>query len=484
VTLEGEPATDLLDTPAAGPAAIRGSAMRTIGYGAGLLLALGSAPLIFRQLGVVEFGRYAAVLSLVTLAAGFSEGGLNAMALREWATRPRGERERLMANLLGIRIVLTLLALTFAVLFAVLADYGSALVAGTLLAGAGALAATVQTLLASPLQAELRFGWATTAELLRQVTLVACVVGLVIAGAGVVPLLAAQLPAGIAALALTVVLVRGDVPLRPRAERSVWRPLLRDTLPYAVAIAINIAYFRIALLYMSVVSTPVATGYFATSFRIVEVVIAVPPVLLAAAFPILSRAARDDSERFRYATGRVFEVALITGGLAVVCLELGAQLAVDVLAGSGFEGAVPILRIQAPAVLGTFVAVACAYPLLSLRRHGDVLIANALALAVTVVLLVVLVGSQDARGAAIATLAAEVTLACATALLLHRAHAEVRLSAAAVAWVLGAGGLAIAAARLTGLPDAVQVVLGALVYVGVLLAGRRIPRELAEAVRR
>ena len=66
-----------------------------------------------------------------------------------------------MANLLGIRIALTLVAVAGALGFAVAAGYGGALVAGTALAGAGMLGQTLQSLLACPLQAELRFGWAT-----------------------------------------------------------------------------------------------------------------------------------------------------------------------------------------------------------------------------------------------------------------------------------------------------------------------------------
>src|SRR3954465_7372358 len=115
---------ELLDTSAAGPAAIRGSALRTAGYAAGVVLSLGSAPLIFRHLGVEEFGRYAAVLSLVTLAGGFSEGGVNAIALREWSTTPPGRREPILANLLGIRIVLNTIAVVAAIAFAALAGYG------------------------------------------------------------------------------------------------------------------------------------------------------------------------------------------------------------------------------------------------------------------------------------------------------------------------------------------------------------------------
>jgi O-antigen/teichoic acid export membrane protein len=334
------------------------------------------------------------------------------------------------------------------------------------------------------LQAELRFGWATLADLVRQTTLVACIVGLIVSGAGIVSLLAAQIPAGLAALILTVILVRGDVPLRPRAEPAVWRPLLRDTLPYAVAIAINAAYFRIAILFMSVVSSALATGYFAASFRIVEVIVAVPPVLMAAAFPILSRAARDDAERFAYASSRVFEVALLVGGLAVVGIELGAELAIRLLAGDGYGPSVPVLRIQAPAVLATFAAVACAYPLLSLRRNTQVLIANAAALVVAVVLLALLVAPFEERGAAVATLSAEVVLALVSAILLRRSHTGIRYPLKTLAWVLVAAGAAIAVPLVIGLPAVPQVVLGVLIYGAILLAAGRVPRELLDAARR
>jgi O-antigen/teichoic acid export membrane protein len=479
-----EGVADLLDTPGAGPAAIRGSAIRAIGYAVGLLLALGSAPLLFRYLGVDDFGRYTVVVSLITLAAGFSEGGLNALAVREWSTTTGEERRRLMGNLLGIRVALTAFAVAAAVVFAAAAGYGSALVLGTLLAGAGLIVQTVQTLLASPLQAELRFGWATAAELLRQVILVACLVALVLAGAGLVPVLAAQIPAAAAALVLTVALVRGSVPVRPRLEWPVWRSLLHDTLPYALAIAINIAYFRIAILYMSLAVSARATGYFSTSFRILEVVIVLPPVLLSAAFPILTRSAGDDPDRFAYATRRIVEAALIAGGLAVVGLELGARLAIDILAGPDYAPAVPILHIQAPAVLATFAAVALSYPLLSLRRNRDVLTLNGVALVVTLIGLVTLVAPHGIRGAAVATLLAEISLVIAAAVLFMRARPDVPLPFGTAVWVLVACGAGVAVAAIPGLPDVADVVVGCAIYLGVLLAARRVPRELLDAVRR
>src|ERR671910_3007867 len=98
--------------------------------------------------------------------------------------------------------------------------------------------------------------------------------------------------------------------------------LVRDTVPYAVAIALNVAYFRIAIVIMSLLTAALETGYFATSFRILEILLPVPALLVGAVFPILARAAHDDLARLQYASQRVFEASLIAGVGLVLVMEL------------------------------------------------------------------------------------------------------------------------------------------------------------------
>ena len=50
-----------------------------------VVLGLAAAPLLVRHLGVVDFGRYTLVLSLMALVQGVTEGGLSAIGLREYA---------------------------------------------------------------------------------------------------------------------------------------------------------------------------------------------------------------------------------------------------------------------------------------------------------------------------------------------------------------------------------------------------------------
>ena len=125
----------------AGPTALRGSTLRTGAYVASLLLSLISAPLLVRHLGEVEFGHYMAVIALVTIVAGFTEGGLNTVVLRGASTLGEEQRRAMMRSAIGIRLVLTFAGVACAVAFAAAVGYSDAMVIGTILAGIGLAAA-------------------------------------------------------------------------------------------------------------------------------------------------------------------------------------------------------------------------------------------------------------------------------------------------------------------------------------------------------
>jgi O-antigen/teichoic acid export membrane protein len=478
------PASDVLDSPAAGGAAIRGGALRLGGYGLGVLLGLAAAPILVRHLGVVGFGRYTLVLSIVALVQGVTDGGLTAIGLREYSLRDAAGRERLMRELLGLRTLLTAAGVAVATGFTVVAGYPEEVVWGTVLAGLGLILLVLFNLVAVPLQANLRFGWMTIAEVVRQAVMTVLLVVLVVAGAGLVPLLAVQIAAGIAPLVIVYALARRLVPLRASIDRRAWWALARDTLPYAVAIAVSAVYFRITIVLMSLVSTNDETGYFAVSYRVIEALIGVPLLVVGAAFPIISRAVRDDASRLRYAAQRTLDLMLIAGVWTTLVIALAAPFIIDVLAGDGFDPSVGTLRIQALAVVCTFVSVTCGYVLLALHRHTAILVGNLVPLAFGITLTLLLAPAHGAHGAAAATAAAEVGLAV-TMFALVRGHGEgrVALSLKPLAGTALAGALAAGAGiLLSGVHPVVSAFGATIVFFGVLAATGQIPEEIAAAL--
>ena len=474
---------DVLDTPAAGPAAIRGSAIRMAAYALSILLALASAPLLIRHLGIEDFGHYALVGSLLALVTGITDAGLVSVAQREYVTKPEEERRRVLRHLLGLRLAMSVAAVGVAVGFAAIDGYGSTLVAGTAIAGVGFVFLGAQSIFSVPLLAQLQLGRITAIDLLRQVLTVALIVWLVVIDASLLAFLAITLPVSVIATAGTAWLARGQAPLRPSFAPGDWWALLRDVVPYAAAVAITAVYFRISLVLLDLVSTDLETGYYATSYRILEVVIAIPALLVSAVFPVIARAAEADEERLRYIVGRVTETGLILGPWMALSLILGADTIIQLLAGDEGAPAADVLRIQAPAVIATFVAVGCAFPLLSLRRHREVLVANVLALVGSVSLTLALAPWLGAEGAAAATVVAELLLAGGMAVMLRRARPDLRVPLGSLPPILAATALACATLLLP-VHELARVALATGLYFGVLALLGRIPEELRDAMSR
>jgi O-antigen/teichoic acid export membrane protein len=471
---------ELVDTPQAGPAALRGSAVRAGGYVVGLLLGLVSAPLLIRHLGIVDFGRYMTVVSVVGLVAVLTEGGLNAIAQREYGRTRGAERALAMRDMLGMRVVLTTVGVLIAVAFSAGAGYDSTMVIGTAGAAAALLLHGVQLFLGVGLQGDLRFGWATLTELVRQAVSVAAIVVLVLAGAGLVPLLWVPLVATAVSLAMAAILVRGRMPLRPAFSWVRWRPVLLDTLPYAIAIAVGVAYFRAAMLIVSLVSSDVETGYFAMSFRVIEILIGLPTLILGAAYPILVRSAAEDQDRFGRAVRRTLELSMVLGSFLALITALAAPFVIAILAGAEFDPSVSVLRIQALALAANFVGVAAGYGLLSAGRNRAILAANAIGLTATVVLNLALAPSMGAEGAAIATSVAEwvLTAALLVALLRTAPHLGRALAVLPVVALAAAPGAALL--LVPGLPSVIATIAGATLFVAVLAVLGHFPSEVRE----
>lgn len=474
----------VLDSRDAGGMAIRGGALRTAAFSGSLLLGLITAPLVVRYLGDADFGRYSSVLAVVAIVAGLTEGGVNSVAMRALASAAdRQERDRVMAELLGLRLVLSGVGIVIAVGFTALAGYGSALVLGALCAGIGMLLTVTQTLLAAELQTRMRFGLASAIELARGLLTAVLIVVLVLVGADLLAFLVIIVPASFVALALTLWAVRGTMQLRPSFNPQRWTALLRETAVFAVAVAVNSLYFRVTLVILSLVATAEQTGQFAISFRVMEVLVGIPIILTAAAFPILSRSARDDRERFDWASGRLFELCLLTGVLLSLALLLGAPFVTEVITGSADHPATGVLQIQSLAMIASFVASGAGYPLLSLHRHRATLIANLGSLVVVVALALALAPSMGAEGGAIAAVVADFTLCIGNVVLLMRDGGP-RLPLAIVPVALGAGALGWLAGSLVGIHPVVEAAVGVAVFLALLLALGRFPPEVRELLRR
>lgn len=475
-------APDVLDSREAGGLIVRGGTLRFGSYVTTVALSVLSAALLTRHLRPIRFGEYTTVLSLVAVLASVTDAGMSTVGTREFAVRRGAERDELMRDLLGLRMLLTSVGVVLVIVFALAAGYDSALLVGATLASLGTVALVVQHTHTIPLGANLRLGVLSALELARQVLTVGAIVVLVLLHAGVLPLLAVTLGVNLLLIPPTAALARNQITLRMRLRPRSWLSLLRLTVAYSVATAVGTIYIYTAQILTSLVASPHQSGLFAASFRIFIVAAAVPGLLVSGALPLLARAARDDRERLAYALQRIFEVSLILGVAAAVTLFAGSKFVISVIAGPRYGGSVVPLRILSIGMIGSFLLAGWSFALLSLEHYRALLTANLAALIVSGVLTGVLASTHGAKGAAIASLCGEVVLAAGLLSMLVVRQPELRPKLAVVPKV------ALAAAAGFALPAVVHVssLAGALIGLGaytlVIALTRATPAEVLDIV--
>jgi O-antigen/teichoic acid export membrane protein len=153
------------------------------------------------------------------------------------------------------------------------------------------------------------------------------------------------------------------------------------------------------------------------------------------------------------------------------------------VAGPKFGPAAGVLRIQAFTLLLVFGYTSWGFALLGLRRHREILLSTTVALAVNAAGVAILGSSHGARGAALATVIADVVAFLAYGWQLSRAGVPVRSALSSVPRVAVAAAPA-AALWFTPFPDVAKAVLATLIYGAMVLLVRAIPDELLVEARK
>jgi O-antigen/teichoic acid export membrane protein len=280
------------------------------------------------------------------------------------------------------------------------------MIAGTAVGGVGIVLISAQSMLTVPIWVGLRIVALTALEVLRNALTLIGVATLVLAEAGLLAFFGVQVAVALALIPFTLVLARVGLRFTSGVRRDVVARLVRDTLPLAVAFAMSVVYFRVLVVLVSLVSSDVQTGLFGTSFRIFEMLLALPALLLSVALPLLSVASAEDAGRLRHALQSMTEASLLVAALLAVGVGILAEPGIRLIGGEQYADAAPVLRIQAVALIPLFLVQTWQLGLIAGRAHRAMAVANGLALAIVIVLGLAFVPAGGAKAAAWVAVAA------------------------------------------------------------------------------
>lgn len=483
--MDGGPGTqdsaDGLDAAGVGDRAIRGSTLRILGYGVGLIATAAASVALLRDLSVAAFGRYTVVSALLAIVTALSDAGLTAIGQRAYVRATSdAERRSLMRGLLGLRIALTPPVAAVAIGFSVLVGYTTDQTLATVIGSAALVLTNAAVTLVLPQSVRMNLGRVTVVDVTRQLVLMVGLAGLAAAGVGFVTLFFAYVASGIATVIAAVVVSDTVDRITPSFDPILWRRLGREAIPLVLGSAINIVYLRLLVILISLLATAHVTGIFGASYRIVEIFTSIPQLMAGAIFPLLAHAGREDENRLAYIVQRTAEASLLIGAGTALALSLAARPVLQLLGGAQYTSSATILSLQAFALIGTFLTQIWVFALIAIDRQRAIAQVNAIGVAVVVVLGLTLIPLAGARGAAIAAIVGEAALAVTALALLVRARPALRPAPGHFTRIALATALGVLCV-LIPVPEIARAVIALTVYTATVIALRAYPPEFLQA---
>jgi O-antigen/teichoic acid export membrane protein len=460
----------------------RNTAVQALGKAAVLAIGAASIAVTTRYLGTAGYGSFAVALALVQMLGVLADAGLVTVVVREISREPQRSAE-LVGSALALRLLLGLAVVALAGLLSLVLPYSPDVRAAILIAGVPFVIGLATTSLTTVFQARLQMGRAAIADVAGRLAGFGALVAVVVADLGFLAVVASTAVGAAVALAVTVVLLRPLLRVRPLSDRERWRELLVPAIPIGLALAVNEIYFRADTIILSLFRPFEEVGLYTLAYRVFELLALLPAIVMTSVFPLLSRYLpdqRDLAARVLDATADVF-VAL-AAPIAAGGLVLAPEL-VRLVAGDDFAEAATPLRLLLCAAGAAWISGLLGYTLIAADRRLEVLQLSMVALAVNVALNLALVPAWGADAAAAVALGSEVLILAGGWLLVRRRLGltpRLRLLWRAL---VAAAAMAAVLVWLREVTLALLVPAGAAVYTAVLAALGGIDRRALEALR-
>jgi len=368
-------------------------------------------------LGASSYGEFVTVLNLISVAMLFADLGVNTFSGRE-ISRNRERAAEVLGQNLGLRLASSV------VMIPIVIGIGLALYSGST---SQLQLGIVTVALALPFEAcravSLSYYVATIQNYKTAVVNVAnqvfYVTGVVIAlhlGTGLIGCYVAYLVA-MALTGLTAyVAVCRDVPFRPRLATSSWGHILRQSLTIGSIQIVNVLYLRTNVLMLSILTNSHTVAQYGVAAMIVTFLLVVPNAYMTSMIPVL---VASSQMRLTTTVNKAANYMASVGVVAVVGSACLGATVIQILAGSQFKGAVPILSILSLSVLFTSLTSVFAYASFARDHHHRLLGVSALGLVANVALDAVLIPSMHGNGAALATVVVEAFILVGTFAIFH-----------------------------------------------------------------
>lgn len=396
------------------------TALQIIGKMLATIFGILTVVVLTRYLGVSGYGQLTIILSFISIFAVVVDFGLTLTTV-QLISEKKANEEKLLGNLLSLRIITAIIFLSLAPIIALFFPYENIVKIGIAIGAVSYLFGTTASMLVGIFQKRLIISRAVIAELINRT--------LVLVGAYLAPTFGLSL-AGImwlfvignaAQLATTLYFSKQFVKLRFQFHLETWKTIISRSWPIGASIFFNLIYLRGDILFLSLYRSNAEIGIYGAAYKVVDVITVVPVMYMGLVLPLLVAAwSAKQKSKFNKLLQEAFNFfAIIAIPLIFGTIAVGTPV-MELIAGEEFSQSGQVLAILGPAAAIVFFGALFGHAIVGVNKQKPMTLGYAFVAAITIAGYLIFIPEYGIWAAAWWTLIAEILITFITFIVVSR----------------------------------------------------------------
>lgn len=366
--------------------------------------------ILSRYLGTSGYGDFTFVLTFLSIFAVLVDFGLT-LTTTQMISEKKADEEKLLGNLLSLRIVSAAVFLGLAPVLAIFLPGTEGLLIAIAVGAMSYLFGTTAQMMIGVFQKRLIMWQAVLAESANRTLVLFGVIAAPFFGFDLVGILWLFVIGNAAQLFTMLFFARRQVSFKPAWDMRVLKEVLHRSWPIGASIFFNLIYLKGDVLFLFLYRSSAEVGLYGAAYKVVDVMTSIPVMYMGITLPILALAVTSRNKKgyektmqstFDFFT--IIALPFIFGSIA-----LGVPV-MEMISGSEFTESGQVLKILGPAASIVFFGSLYGHTIVALNKQKPMTLAYFIVAVITVAGYLILIPRYGMYGAAWMTVIAELII--------------------------------------------------------------------------
>lgn len=318
------------------------------------VLGLWAVGIMTRYLGQSGFGEYTTVITFASIFAIIADLGLT-LVTSQMINRHDAKLDQVLGNLLGFRLLSAVVIIGLAPLLVWFLPYPQTIKLGVVIVSGSYLFFSFNQVFVGLFQKELKTHLMAVAEVLSRLMLIAGVWLSAFLNWGLNGMLLSMVAANLFSFALHFIFSSKIIRVVWRFDWLYWRIILDKSWPLLLTIVLNLIYLKADIFILSLMKSQAEVGLYGAAYKVIDVLVTLPFMLAGLILPLLVKHwSAGLKERFTFVAQKFLDVTAIVAAPLLIGGYCLADAGMVLIAGENFMVSGQILKILLPAVTAVF----------------------------------------------------------------------------------------------------------------------------------